>query len=172
MAANAEDVIAALRSIDASLKTLVQLSQARAGAARPATSPATSAPATRPAPAVAPDTDLDGEYGNPVIKAKDPRDWSGPTMNGRRLSECPAEYLDLLAARYDYFADQQELSNEQTTSGKPRAPYTRREAARARGWARRLRAGWKPPVVEDAGAAMGFPSDNMFPGDAVEGDVF
>lgn len=91
--------------------------------------------------AVAPDRDLDGKYGDPEIKAKDPRDWTGPTMKGRRFSECPPEYLDMVAERLDYFAEQAEAEGKVTSSGKPVAPYNRADAARARGWAKRIRSG-------------------------------
>ena len=80
--------------------------------------------------------DLDGPYGNPVIKAKDPRDWHGEPMKGRRMSECPPEYLDLLAERFDYFASKEEDTKKQA--------FNVKDAQRARGWAARLRAGWTP----------------------------
>ncbi len=94
------------------------------------------APATPSAPRV----DLDGPHGNPTIAAKDPRDWSGPTMKGKRFSECPAEYLDLLAERLDYFAEKEPDAKK--------ANYNRLDAARARGWAARLRSGWTPAPVD------------------------
>ena len=88
---------------------------------------------------VAPDIDLDGPYGDPEIRAKDPRDWSGPSQAGKRFSECSAAYLDLLAERFDFF-------NSQETDEKKRS-YNTRDAARARGWAARVRAGWKHPAT-------------------------
>ena len=84
---------------------------------------------------------LDDQWGDPVIKAKDPRDWAGDTMQGKKFSECPAEYLDLLADRYDYFS-------ERETDPK-KAGYNRMDAARARGWAARIRDGYKPETVVD-----------------------
>lgn len=104
-----------LQSIDASLKTLVALQRG-----------------TPPAERV----DLDGEHGNPVVKAKDPRDWTGEPMKGRRFSECPANYLDLIADRFDYFASQEQDAKK--------ARYNRLDAARARGWAERVRNGQVP----------------------------
>jgi hypothetical protein len=82
--------------------------------------------------------DLDVPRDNPIIKAKDPRDWSGEPMTGRRFSECPPEYLDLLAERYDYFA-----SREEDTKKKR---YNELDATRSRAWAERLRSGWTAPV--------------------------
>ena len=87
---------------------------------------------------------LDDQWGDPTIKAKDPRDWAGVTMQGRKFSECPAEYLDLLADRYDYFAEREDDPK--------RANYNRIDAARARGWAVRIRDGYEPqtdPVEPD-----------------------
>lgn len=138
MAATAQEVIDTLKSIDASLKALLALQRGNAPAV------------------VATDSDLDGQWGDPVIRAKDPRDWTGESQLGKPFSECPAEYLDLVAARLDFFAEKAEAENTLTTSGKPVAPYNRRDAARARGWAARIRHGYKPQEQ----AAAGFPSDN------------
>lgn len=109
------ETIALLRSIDASLKAL--LAQSKPGGGAPAEQ-----------------VDLDGRHGNPIVKAKDPRDWTGESMKGRHFSECPPEYLDLLADRFDYFASKEEDAKK--------AKYNRLDAARARGWAARLRAGY------------------------------
>jgi hypothetical protein len=111
-----------LASIDASLKVLV--AQKRAESPKP----------------VASDRDLDGKYGDPVVKFM-PRDWTGPTFKGRRFSECPADLLDMFANTFDWFADQAERTNERTDRGKPVADFKRADAARARGWAKRIREG-------------------------------
>ncbi len=100
------------------------------------------------APAVN-DRVCDGPHGDPVIKAKCPRDWTGEPMTGRRFSACPPEYLDLLADRYDYFAGKEEDATKRR--------YNDLDANRARGWAARLRAGWTSPTP-DAG---GFASDEV-----------
>lgn len=94
------------------------------------------APAAMPPAQAASDADLDGPHGDPDIKAKSPRDWTGEAMTGRKFSECPPEYLDLLAERFDYF-------NTREEDAKKRG-YNARDAARARGWAARLRAGYVP----------------------------
>jgi hypothetical protein len=116
------DAIVLLRSIDASLKALLALHQQSA-----------------PLP-VASDRDLDGRYGDPQVKFM-PRDWTGPSFVGRRMSECPAALLDLLAETFDYFARKAEEHDERTDKGKPVADYKRQDAARARGWAKRIRDG-------------------------------
>lgn len=99
----------------------------------------TTAPNGKPA---ASDADLDGPHGDPEVKAKDPRDWSGEPMKGRKFSECPPEYLDMIADRLDYFTSQLGDSDED----KKKRGYNVKDAARARGWASRLRAGWKAPA--------------------------
>ena len=141
--ATAQDVIDVLRSIDASLKILVSAQRE-------------NAPKT-----IAPDSDLDGQWGDPPIRAKDPRDWTGESQLGKPMSECPPTYLDLVAERLDYFADKAEADGTLTTSGKLVAPYNRRDAARARGWAKRLRSGWHPEALTNGmpTAAEVFPSD-------------
>lgn len=129
------EIVALLASIDASLKTLVSRQSAPQAA-------------SASGPAVASDRDLDGPYGDPEIKARDPRDWTGTPMLGRRFSECPAEYLDLLAERFDYFA---EKNGAGTEDEQKKARYQRLDAARARGWAARIRAGkvaQAPPAAE------------------------
>ncbi len=93
-----------------------------------------------PDSASAPTVDLDNAHGNPIVKAKDPRDWTGDNMNGRHFSECPPEYLDMLAERYDYFASREEDAKKKR--------YNELDAARARGWAARLRSGWTAPEPE------------------------
>lgn len=136
MSASAE-TIALLKSIDASLKALVRAT----------------------VPEVA---DLDGPHGDPIVKAVSPRDWLGDDMKGRRFSQCPAVYLDLVASRLDHFAEKAAAKNELTQEGQPREPYLRKDAARARGWAARIRAGGgNPPERAKEPDAPAFPSDMM-----------
>jgi hypothetical protein len=137
MSAN-PDVLSVLRSIDASLKQLVQIAQRRQHASAPVNGST-----------IAPDSDLDSPWGNPEVKFI-PRDWSGlRDYKGARMSACPPAFLDALAASYDYFAQKNTLDGNMASDGKPKADYDRRAAARARGWAARLRSGWKPPAVEN-----------------------
>ncbi len=147
-------MVARLESLDTTMKALLQLSQQRRTA--------TPAPAAAPlsGPEVASDRDLDGKFGDLEIKTKDPRDWAGPTMRGRRMSECPPEYLDLLADRLDYFSRKAHENNEQTNNGKDKAPFLRSDAARARGWAARIRSGKHKPAPV-AGTASDWADDTM-----------
>jgi hypothetical protein len=84
------------------------------------------------------DDDLDGQYGNPQIKFS-PRSWSGENFTGKRFSETTAEFLDVFAETLQYSADNPKEGKEKY------AKYSRVDAGRARAWARRLRAGWRPP---------------------------
>jgi hypothetical protein len=117
-----EETLVLLRSIDASLKLLVQ--QRRAEQPK----------------VIASDRDLDGKYGDPELKFM-PRDWAGPSFKNRHYSECPPELLDLVAESCDYFAAKAEETDDRTTKGKPVAEFRRADAARARGWAKRMRDG-------------------------------
>lgn len=109
-----------LTSIDTTLKAMLHvLSQGRA------TSPN------------APSVDLDNAHGNPKLRFL-PRDWSGSgEFKGMLFSECPPDLLDIAADSLDYFASKQEDAKKKQ--------YDALDAARARGWAARLRAGWTPP---------------------------
>ena len=92
---------------------------------------------------VAGDSDLDGKYGNPLVRFS-PRDWSGAPYKGCRYSDTEPEFLDMLANTLEYFADKK-ANDDPTKSG-----YDRKDAARARGWAKRLRDGWEPESEGDA----------------------
>ena len=143
--ATAEEVLTTLKSIDAGIKAL--LAHVGVGA-KPQTA---SAPASV---LTASDRDLGDKYGNPDIRMADPRDWSGESMKGRRMSECPPEYLDLCADRWDYFAERAAEviatsdDADEVAKAQKNLKYNPKDAARARGWAARLRAGWTAPPEE------------------------
>jgi hypothetical protein len=141
-----DEVLTVLQSIDATLKTLVSLSQQRITEAR----------AAKPKP-VATDRDLDSRYGDPILKFM-PRNWTGDSFKECHFSACPPDLLDMVAESYDWFASQAEAKHEVTDKGKPVADYKRQDAARARGWAKRMRDGThKPPLV--TGSRNGDSSD-------------
>jgi hypothetical protein len=102
-----------------------------------------SAPSSGSGGGVASDRDLDSEHGDPEVR-RDPKDtyWIGASYVGCRFSTCPPDYLDAMAKYKDACAYASEKE------GKPEkqkyVAYDRRDAARARGWAARLRGGWKP----------------------------
>lgn len=137
-----------LKSQDTTLKHLLALSESR------------MAKAATNGKAVASDRELDGQYGDPVIVAKDPKDWTGAQMAGKRLSECPPAYLDQLADRYDWFNTTLDRAKPEDAK---KIGYNTRDAARARGWAQRLRSGWKAPDPTAAPVTAGsnpFADDN------------
>jgi hypothetical protein len=135
-----QDLLEVLQSIDGSMKTLVSIAQNRENRMRQA----------QPS-AVASDRDLDGKYGDPVVKFV-PRDWTGGDFKGMTFSQCPPELLDMLASSLDWSAGKAEEKDERTDKGKPIAEFRRQDAARARGWAARMRSG--KCKVPDAVAAQ------------------
>lgn len=147
------DVYSVLQSIDSSLRLLV--SHLGAGARPVAGQQAATG-------TVAPDHVLDGQYGDPLVKKKDPKDWTGGSMKDHKFSECPAEYLEMLAEREDYFhgLNQEKLADESDPDEQKKLresmKYNQRDASRARGWAARKRAGWQPPAPEPS--AFGTPA--------------
>lgn len=98
---------------------------------------------------VADDRDLDSEWGDPVVKydLRD-TDWQGPSMEGKRFSQCPVEWLDAKAKSDASYAEYLRGPKKGSDGDLKKATYRDKDAARARGWAKRLRSGWRP-----AGAA-------------------
>jgi len=111
---------------------------------------------------VATDAELDGQYGDPEIK-KDPTRWQGESFVGRRYSETSPEYLDMVASLEDWRAgkdDEAGQRGEMNNRGKPKDGYfARKNAARARGWAKRKRNGWGAPDPASHGQPAGGGSD-------------
>ncbi len=100
--------------------------------------------AAGPSGAVASERELDGQYGNPTVK-RDPARWKGESFEGHLLSECSPEFLDAFAEFKDFCAD-----NPRDGDDPKWARYARKDAALARGWARRLRSGWVPSAGHGA----------------------
>jgi hypothetical protein len=151
--ASGDDALRVLQNISTQLDMVIKLLLERQGTtavpphARPPFQNARGAPGKRgpsaPIPHIAPDSDLDSDYGDPEVRAKSPRDWTGDSMQGKHFSECPAEYLELVANRLDYFASQNESEGDPESIKKAR--YNRLDASRARGWAERVRNGRGTP---------------------------
>lgn len=99
-----------------------------------------------------PDRLLEGQYGDPIVKAKSPKDWMGDDMTGKRFSECPPAYLDLVADRCEYFITKNTDALKGVTDDDEEAKlrkdikYGTLDRDRAIGWAARLRSGWQPPA--------------------------
>lgn len=129
-------VIELLESIDRSLKALLKQQP----------------PTASNAGAVASAADLDGKYGNPTVRSM-PKRWNGAPYKGRKFSECPPELLDLVAESLEWQAGKADEKDERTPAGKPVSKYRRDDAARARGWAQRMRQGLAPAPVSDRSPA-------------------
>ena len=109
------------------------------GAPRAQGSAAPSAPL--PTGEVASDHDLDGEHGDQLVK-KDPTRYKGPPMAPRKMSQGTAEWLDSVAEFHTWRAGKCQEEGKD-----PKWPLL--DAARARGWAARIRGGWKAPKSDD-----------------------
>jgi hypothetical protein len=92
--------------------------------------------ATKGLPAPADDADLDGQYGNPVVH-KDPPKWTGQTYAGAPFSDCPPDYLRILADLLVWRAGKADEEGRTTKGGKPQSEFLRKDAARALGWMQR-----------------------------------
>ncbi len=87
--------------------------------------------------------DLDSDYGNFVVKKCPPR-WKGRDYTGKRLSETEADFCDAIAGLKRWAA------GKDREAGKD-PKFAELDAARAEGWAARLRSGWtsKPQTEAD-----------------------
>jgi len=101
---------------------------------------------------VAPDDDLEGQYGNPEVY-KDPYGWQGRSFEKRRMSECPADYLEAVANDLDDFGVKLLAKGDAD-----KAAWKFRDAGRARAWALRNR---NAPAHDTAtGEVSGFVDDD------------
>lgn len=135
---NSEEMKLILTKLDTLERTLLQLLNAQT------TQSAKTSATDTSRPALASEAEMDGQWGDPLIRSKDPKGWQGDSMMGLTLSACPPEYLDLWAERQDYFARQADERDEKDKKGRPASHWKRKDAALARGWAARKRAGWTP----------------------------
>lgn len=158
MPATLDDVLAELKALRGEVATLIAQQAAptlrgvtllarHLGAVQPAGASSSSG-ATPPAP----DAELDSERGDPEVK-KDPKRWKGEPFAPRRMSLCSPEYLEAIAEAKDYSAGRNDadaagLTGAEAATKKKYADYDRKDAGRARGWARRLRA--KPAKCDGA----------------------
>lgn len=147
-------IIGKLESIDASLKALV--THFGAGQQPPQQQTQSSGRAYT-GPAIPTARELDSKHGDPKVRTKDPRDWAGDSMRDSNFSECSPEYLELYAPFLDWMADREQAND---TPNNDTIYYKRHDAAMARGWAARKRAGWQPPAQDES---TGFPSDDAPP---------
>lgn len=111
--------------------------------------------------AEATDEELDGRFGDPAVR-KDPKRWAGASYVGAKYSECPSDYLLVLAESLEYFADldSKKADPKKHKNGTPYWQYNLKDAKLARGWARRNRGRtFDPPTggvaSDDGGSASG-----------------
>lgn len=106
------------------------------------------------------DAELDADPKGDHPVQKDPKKWTDgghPSYQGKPLSRCPPEFLEMFANGKE-FQSQREFE-EAATITDPEAKkkklwfstLSRADARRARGWARRIRAGWTPPPAPEPG---------------------
>lgn len=88
------------------------------------------------------DKDMAGPKGDPIVRFE-PRGWRGATHKDKHYSECSPEFLDALAEQLSWSAANPREGKEKYAS------YDKLDAARARSWARRLRAGGSKGVTAD-----------------------
>lgn len=94
------------------------------------------------------DSELDSQYGDPNVH-KDPKTWKGDSQVGRKYSECEPEFLLMLARSLEWKAQKFDEEGLKDGKGRPQSHWPRKDAARARGWARRKVAGWELPKTEE-----------------------
>lgn len=146
------------------LEGLVRQLLAGNGAARPAT--AAKANGQRSGGNVASDDDLDSDKGDPkiVYDPKSPKYWEGASYVGLHYSEVPdPAYLDAMAKYLDAYAwaaGKNAAEGQDVEKNEKNARFKALDAARARGWAARLRARGTPQSADDALAAIPGPVDD------------
>lgn len=91
----------------------------------------------KPPPPMASDEELDGPHGDPTVRFPlREAYWPQPDPHAdRRFSECPADYLDQMAKSQEASAWWQGKQGNETGKAHRKA-----DAAKARGWAARIRA--------------------------------
>jgi hypothetical protein len=142
---------------------------ALATGAAPSKAAAPSSATSTAGGAVATDRELDSEHGDPSVR-KDPKRWNvdvNGSYAGCNFSECPPEYLEVLADLFDWMGDKDDEDGKMY-KGKPSSLYKRLDAKRARGWARRKREGWTAPTparrdVSDRQEDNAGPADDPLP---------
>jgi hypothetical protein len=137
----AGEAIAALLKETRENRALLERIAAHLGIGANATKPSASGRAVA-SDAVADDRDLDSEKGDPLIR-KDPPRWQGQSYAGCRYSQTEPQYLEVMADFLKWKAE-----NPRDGADPKYAGYDLRDAARARGWALRVRT--KPAAKRQA----------------------
>jgi len=139
-------ILAKLVAIEATQARILAALSARTNGAAPASNGG--------GPSAAPDSDLDSPHGDEGVKFV-PRDWTGePVTKGTPMSMCDPDMLDMLAQAYDFFARKNDDAKAVDNKGNPKSAWDRKTAARARGWAARLRANPQPKAAPTTRTAV------------------
>jgi hypothetical protein len=96
---------------------------------------------------IADDDELDSDHGDPKVRKTPPaKYWKGEPFAGKSLSRLTLAQLDAYGKYKDAcaYAAEKNPDPEKPKQAKY-IEYDRRDAARARGWARRIRGGWVAP---------------------------
>ena len=132
---------------------VVKAPPAPAASATPAATPSTP-PANGKRVATA--ADIDSQYGNPKVRFDVKKKWieaGKPSQKGKTFSDCDPDFLDLYADALDYFAGESQKKVDAGTAddnAKKDAKFGPLDAARARGWAARIRATGYMPTAPPA----------------------
>lgn len=94
-------------------------------------------------------SELESPKGNPTVKFV-PKSWTGADYKSHKYSECSPEFLDCLAGFLDWAANRKRTQPKDDQEA-AKAKWDELDAARARGWAARLRSGWAPSQQADVG---------------------
>jgi hypothetical protein len=103
--------------------------------------------------------------------SKDPKRWAGESMVGRRYSEAPSEWLEVMADALEFKAmkgredPSPRLQTKGKNAGKPWHEADSFEAKICRAWARRNK-GKPAPAPKAAGAVVDAEFDEAAPADA------
>lgn len=127
-------LLAIIHGMQDQLARMETIVRADAGQAPHAVHAAANAGSGLPAPA--PDSDLDGQYGDPTVHKNPPR-WQGPDYAGAKFSQCPPDYLRDLAGLLVWRARKADEEGRTTSKGRPQSEFLVKDAARALGWAAR-----------------------------------
>lgn len=106
-----------------------------------------------------PDVDLDSDHGDPEVRFL-PKKWTGRDYKGFRFSDTDPDFLDMLADSLEFFARKNDENGVKDSKGGPKSKWDRLDAARARGWAERIRkTGGVAGTTTPAGAGSTVDSD-------------
>ena len=102
------------------------------------------------------DAQMAERFGDPEVR-KDPRRWAGESYVGAKYSQCPSDYLLVMAEFQEFKAgmDAKKPDPAKHSNGTPYYVYNRKDASLARGWARRNEGKALPPPGMSGGSRYG-----------------